>query len=278
MRMKDKHQLCFGIVQGRLIASTSDQLQWFPQNYWETEFFLAPALGFNYVELIAERIHNPNNPLWTDEGVTKIKELSQRNNLLLSTFTNDFVVDNTLLGNDIVLEQNLRLIERGSLLGCDKYILPLFEQSELVLENITDYKTPLCKIADKAAEYGIMLCLETNLDGNQLIEALNNYNHPAISVVYDTGNRVALGHNLSRDIQLLGDRISHVHIKDKNKDSKNVILGTGLVNFLHVFDALSKINYVGPYTFETTRGKEPLRTASYNIEFVKFFHAEAFSQ
>ena len=78
MRMKDKHQLCFGIVQGRLIASTSDQLQWFPQNYWETEFFLAPALGFNYIELIAERIHNPNNPLWTDEGVAKIKELSQR--------------------------------------------------------------------------------------------------------------------------------------------------------------------------------------------------------
>ena len=276
--MKDKHQLCFGIVQGRLIASTSDQLQWFPQNYWETEFFLASALGFNYVELIAERIHNPNNPLWTDEGVTKIKELSQRNNLLLSTFTNDFVIDNTLLGNNLVLEQNLRLIERGSLLGCDKYILPLFEQSELTLENIADYKTPLCIIANKAAEYGIMLCLETNLDGNQLIEALNNYNHPAISVVYDTGNRVALGHDLSRDIQLLGYRISIVHIKDKNKDNKNVILGTGLVNFSHVFDALFKINYVGPYTFETTRGKNPLRTANYNIELVKFFHAEAFSQ
>jgi hypothetical protein len=59
-------------------------------------------------------------------------------------------------------------------------------------------------------------------------------------------------------------------IKDKNAANENVILGTGLVNFLQVFEALAAIQYKGAYTFETNRGKDPLRTAAYNIELVKY--------
>jgi L-ribulose-5-phosphate 3-epimerase len=266
------------MVQGRLIQSPLDQLQWFPQDYWESEFFLASSLGIDYIELIAERNHNSTNPLWTDEGVAKIKSLVQRNKLSLNAFCNDYIVDHSLSNSDHVLDQNLRLIERGALLGCEKYILPLFEKSELTIDNVSEYVLPLRTIADKAAELGITVCLETVLNGVELIEVLNRIDHSAVSVVYDTGNRVAFGHNLPGDIRLLGERISHVHIKDKNKANENVILGTGLVNFLHVFEALADINYVGPYTFETQRGRNPLSTAKYNMHLVNFFHAEALSR
>lgn len=268
----------FGMVQGRLIQSPPGQLQWFPQDYWESEFFLAAALGIDYIELIAERVHNPDNPLWSDKGIERLKSLVKRNGLSLHAFCNDFIVDNALPGNDAVLEQNLRLIERGALLGCEKYILPLFEKSELNIENVEEYITPLRLIADKAAKSGITVCLETILNAAELIEVLDRINHPAISVVYDTGNRVAFGHDLPRDIRLLGSRISHVHITDKNAANGNVILGTGLVNFQQVFEALADIQYDGPYTFETNRGKDPLSTASYNIGLVKFFHTEGFVQ
>jgi sugar phosphate isomerase/epimerase len=276
--MSSNGGLRFGTVQGRLIQSPPGQLQWFPQDDWEAEFFLAAALGVDYIELIAERDHNPNNPLWSDDGIGRIKTLVKRNGLSLHAFCNDYIVDNALPGRDKVLEQNLLLIERGALLGCEKYILPLFEQSELTIENVDEYVAPLRVIADKAAESGITVCLETVLNGTELIEVLDRINHPAVSVVYDTGNRVAFGHDLPGDIRLLGDRISHVHIKDKNAANENVILGTGLVNFLHVFEALADIGYGGPYTFETQRGKNPLRTASYNMGLVKFFHAEGFSR
>jgi L-ribulose-5-phosphate 3-epimerase len=276
--MSSNGGLRFGTVQGRLIQSPPGQLQWFPQDDWEAEFFLAAALGVDYIELIAERDHNPNNPLWSDDGIGRIKTLVKRNGLSLHAFCNDYIVDNALPGRDKVLEQNLLLIERGALLGFEKYILPLFEQSELTIENVDEYVAPLRVIADKAAESGITVCLETVLNGTELIEVLDRINHPAVSVVYDTGNRVAFGHDLPGDIRLLGDRISHVHIKDKNAANENVILGTGLVNFLHVFEALADIGYGGPYTFETQRGKNPLRTASYNMGLVKFFHAEGFSR
>ena len=100
-------------------------------------------------------------------------------------------------------------------------------------------------------------------------------NHSSVKVVFDTGNRVAFGHDLYSDILLLGDSITHVHIKDKNKKNENVYLGTGLVNFYDVFRALKKINYTGPYTFETYRGSDPIRTARYHMSVTEYFEYEA---
>ena len=276
--MTFKDVLRFGMVQGRLIKSPPGQLQWFPQDCWESEFSFAAELGINYIELIAERNHNPGNPLWSEEGIKLIKLLVARNQLSSHAFCNDYIIDHALTQGEEVLKQNLRLIERGALLGCEKYIVPLFEKSEITVNNMDEYVVPLRVIADKAAEFGITVCLETLLSGAQLIQVLNKVNHPAISVVFDTGNRVALDHDLTSDIRLLGSRIRHVHIKDKNSVNENVILGSGLVNFQQVFEALADIGYEGPYTFETNRGKNPLRTAIYNMELVKFFHEEGFSR
>jgi len=48
-----------------------------------------------------------------------------------------------------------------------------------------------------------------------------------------------------------------------------------LVNFESVFFALNDINYNGPYTFETTRGSDPINTAKYNMSLVSFFKSNA---
>jgi sugar phosphate isomerase/epimerase len=66
-----------------------------------------------------------------------------------------------------------------------------------------------------------------------------------------------------------------VHIKDKNSNNENVLLGTGLVNLESVFYALNDIKYNGPYTFETTRGSDPINTAKYNMNLVNFFKSNA---
>lgn len=270
------NSLRFGMVQGRLIKSPQNQLQWFPQPYWEGEFLIAGALGFDYIELLAERDHNPENPIWTDEGIDRLKNVVKLAGLTTPVFCNDFIIDH-LICDTACLEQNLRLIERGAMIGCEKYLLPLFEHSELSLENLNKYIEPLQIIADACRSSNIELCLETILKGSELIEALDSINRPEISVVFDTGNRVAFGHNLGEDIRLLGDRISHMHIKDKSLSNQNVVLGTGQVNFQEVFEALAEIKYSGLYTFETNRGKNPTRTALFNKEFITFFHAESYN-
>lgn len=264
-----------GIVQGRLIDSPPGKLQWFPQEDWESEFFIAASLGIENIELIAERHHNPQNPLWTDAGINRLISLSERTGVRMHTLCNDHIVDYPLIGSTAVLEQNFRLIERGKLLGCNKYVLPFFEHSELNMDNYKQYKEPLVAIADKCRESGMVVCIETILTGAELLIVLSEYDHPNIKCVFDTGNRVAFGHNLHDDILLLDTKIEHVHIKDKNKHNENVVLGTGLVNFTEVFEALGKIKYQKSYTFETNRGKNAINTAKYNIQLLKYFQSES---
>ncbi|MDB0021092.1 sugar phosphate isomerase/epimerase [Candidatus Pseudothioglobus singularis] len=265
-----KKSVRFGMVQGRLTQSPPNCLQWFPQESWEEEFNTAAKIGVNYIELIAETVHNPSNPIWSDTGLERIQELVVSNDLSLHALCNDFIIENSLL-DDKVIEQNINLINQIKNLNLQKYVLPLFESSELNSKNMNQYIEPLRIVASSAFEKGMLTCLETILTGKELIDLLNLIDLPYVKVVYDTGNRVAFGHDLAGDIRLLGDSIAHVHIKDKNSDNVNVLLGTGLVNFESVFFALNDINYSGPYTFETTRGSNPINTAKYNMNLVNFF-------
>lgn len=273
---KTNNSIRFGMVQGRLIKSPGNQLQWFPQPYWEGEFLTAGALGFDFIELLAERDHNPLNPIWTGEGVDKLKKVVELAGLTTPVLCNDYIIDHPIPDNKECIEQNLRLISRGAIIGCDKYLLPLFEKSELRMNNLSAYIEPIRLLADACDAANIELCLETILKGAELIETLEKINRPSISVVFDTGNRIAFGHDLGSDIRLLGSRISHMHIKDKNSANQNVVIGTGSVNFSEVFDALADIGYNGAYTFETNRGNNPTRTAAYNKMFITYFHTESY--
>jgi sugar phosphate isomerase/epimerase len=260
----------FGMVQGRLTQSPPNCLQWFPQDSWEDEFRVAAEVGVNYIELIAETQHNPNNPIWSVDGLNKIQKLVEDNNLTLHALCNDFIIENSLL-NDNVVEQNIDLIKQGQILGIEKYVMPLFESSELNSKNMKEFIEPIKVVAKVAKDNNMLTCLETILTGEELIELLNLINLPFVKVVYDTGNRIAFGHDLPHDIRLLNNHIAHVHIKDKNTKNENTLLGTGLVNFEQVFHALNDISYIGPFTFETVRGQDPIKTAIYNMQLVDFF-------
>lgn len=275
--MRSDKKIKYGIVQGRLIQSPKGCLQWFPQEHWRSEFFIAAALGIDYIELIAERDYNANNPLWSDNGNNEILSLCERNGLVVHAVCDDYVIDHPLIGSNAgdSLEKATRLIQRGGRLGAKKYVLPLFEKGELNTDNFDAFRDPIRHLADAAGKQDMIVCLETILNGEQLLKFLKLVNHPQVRVVFDTGNRVSFGHNLYADIVLLGQAIEHVHIKDKNKTNENVYLGTGLVNFYDVFRALKKIGYSGPYTFETYRGSDPIKTARYHMAVTEYFEHEA---
>ena len=87
-------------------------------------------------------------------------------------------------------------------------------------------------------------------------------------MVYDT--ETGLKNNLQyNDIIKLKKHICHFHIKDKNWNGENLVLGKGCVNFEKIFKAIKKIKYKGKYTFETNRGNDPIITMKNNKEFIK---------
>ena len=174
-----------------------------------------------------------------------------------------------------MIQQNIDLINQSKVLGVEKYVMPLFGKSELNSSNMNDFIEPIRVVAKAAQDNNMLTCLETILTGDELLLLLKLIGLPFVKVVYDTGNRVAFGHDLPHDIRLLNDQIAHVHIKDKNSDNQNTLLGTGLVDFEQVFYALDDINYDGPFTFETVRGMNPEKTVIYNMQLVEFFKGNA---
>lgn len=257
-----------------MIQSPPGCLQWFPQQYWESEFFLAQALGYNFIEFIGEREHNKDNPVWSDAGIKRMVKLCEINNLLLYSFCDDFVVNHSIKDKD-TQEHALEFISRGSKLNMRLLVLPLFEKSEITKNNYREFKDPLLRIANHAKKYDITICVESLLDSACFSKLIDYLKHSNVQCVFDTGNRIAAGQDIYSDILKLNKHIAHVHIKDKNLDGENVLLGTGNVNFMKVFKSLKAIKYKGNFTYETFRGKNPKQTARFNRFFIDFFIQEA---
>ena len=270
-----KNKNIFGISQGRL--TESDQLQRFPYEAWQKEFCNAPSIGLSFVELLTERDFNKNNPVWTPQGRSEILDLCSKTGCEIYTLCIDYIIDHSLLDdNDMSTHQHiLNVFDAAKDLGCKGLIFPLLEQSELATNNIEKYANLFQDFSDVANKFNIDIFIESMLKSDDLIMFLSLINRPNVGAVYDTGNRVLESSDLYHEILKLGSYIKHVHIKDKNLNGKNVILGTGLVNFKKIFEALQKIKYKGRLNFETTRGTNPLKTAEYHIDFCKFFLHEA---
>ncbi len=264
--MLNNNKISFGIVQGRL--SYSDQLQQFPQENWQKEFSQAKKIGYDFIEFLIEREHNPKNPFWSITGNNEINNLLVQNKLNKYSICLDYIINNKI-EKDYMHEVN-KYIDKFIKLSMNNnfkvVILPFLEHNELNENNLDFYSKFLLELSNKFPN--IIFCIETLLDANNLLNLLNLAKSDNLKCVFDTGNRVLLSEDLNEDIFKLKDFIFHVHVKDKDKLGQNVMLTTGLVDFDSVLKSLKKINYKGPFVFETTRGKDPIKTAIENKDFI----------
>jgi len=266
----------FGASQGRLVATRNGELQSFPQSNWQEEFKIAGQLGLGFIELLVERKLNNLNPIWSIEGRGAIKEAAQKNGIDLYSCCFDYVIEHDIRKQDDFFNfQASNFFEACNDLSISMVVLPLLEKSNLTQNNYESYAPIIKAFADEHLVEGVQLCIECLLPAAELNEFLDLVNHPNVSCVYDTGNRVIFGIDLAAEILLLNTKIKHFHVKDKNISGDNVILGTGLVNFEQVFEALRQIDYRGYFNFETTRGKNPDITMSYHYDLSTFFLEEA---
>ncbi len=269
----------FGASQGRVVPSESGGLQCFPQNRWQEEFQAASGIGLSFIELLVERKPNKSNPFWSSTGRDQIREVVSKNNMEIYSCCFDYVIDHS------IADQNNKFLNEidNFFKGCEDLsipliVLPLLEKSDLSCQTYKDYVPLIQDIADNLLSKSAVLCIESLLPAPKLLEFLQLVDRRNVSCVYDSGNRIVDGADLVSEILLLNDWIQHFHLKDKNADGENVLLGTGLVNFRDVFAALKKINYQGYFNFETTRGETAEKTMAYHYYFSRFFLEESYRQ
>ena len=82
------------------------------------------------------------------------------------------------------------------------------------------------------------------------------------------GNVYLKNKNINLEFEKYNKFINHIHIKDRDKFNKNVVLGSGLINFQSFFNKIRKLDYNGEITLETHRGDNAISTAIENKNFI----------
>lgn len=255
-----------GIMQGRLLDPlNSSDLDWFPINNWEDEFSLAQQLGFQTIELVFDRKKDKRNPLYSYEGRKRLKKKFTENKLIPYSSCINYIIDYPLSDADI-FEDVKESISYLKEIGINNVILPLFDRSSIEKNNMIPCIKKLVDIAEKK---NMLILIETDKSGEDVSKYLSNIMSKNLGLVYDIGNASYFGHDIARDLDLLQNKIMHIHIKDKDKNGINVKLGTGIANLSAFFEHPVIQSYSGFFTLETSRENDSYKTASYNLEYIK---------
>lgn len=206
-------------MNGRLSTPIGNKIQEFPKNTWESEFDKANSCGFELIEWIFDT--NDKNPIMTDDGIQKIKQISERTGVHINSVLADFFMEKKLVNvSEFELTQNLdvlrNLVLNSAKLGATIVEIPFVDSSSLT--NIDEQKqlvSNLEKTLSLLEENHIILTLETDLPPNEFKELLLSFNHHCIKANYDVGNSAALGYDLKEEMVYYGNLIGNIHIKDR---------------------------------------------------------------
>ena len=252
----------FGIMQGRLLPKYQNRYQAHPLGYWKDEFTIAKEIGLSYIEFILDHNEYEKNPLMSDLGINEIENIIQKTGIGVRSICADIFMEAPLHSDNNSISNTskeilLKLIKNSAKLGIIDIVIPCVDQSTLrgeadqkrLIENLTE---PI----NLASKRKINLALETDLSPIPFLNLLNKLDAGVVKVNYDIGNSASLGFDIFEEFKLYGNRISDIHIKDRELGGGSVVLGTGNANFKSFFEVFSKIDFKGPIVMQVYRDEE----------------------
>lgn len=249
-----------GIMQGRLIPPEKGRFQAFPRSRWPEEFPLAAAADLRTIEWIFDEYAMDVNPLASDEGIARVRELASRERIEVLSVCADYFMDRPFLRVSAVeREERLLicfwLIERARFLGANRIIMPFVDASAIETDSELDtVANLLLRILSVAGRARVEIHLETSLPPRRFATLLDRIPHPYLKVNYDSGNSASLGYAIGEEFSAYGHRIGSVHIKDRVRGGGTVSLGSGDVDFTELFECLREVAYQGEFILQVARG------------------------
>jgi sugar phosphate isomerase/epimerase len=254
-----------GIMQGRLVPSATGELESSPVARWPEEFRSAAALRLNHIELVADRLRDSRNPLWSPDGRSEIVAMAESTGVEVASLC----LNETLAAP--IDEQRAGFVELLEPVLTDLpirvVVVPLLEASDLTSVDQTAAARSIARLAD-CFQDDVRLVLELGVSAVETLRFLSAIGSPRVGVCYDIGNATASGFDATNELQSLGSAVWHLHAKDKSASKENVRFGTGEVPFARVFEALSIQGFDGLVTMEACRGDDPFSTAYEHREFL----------
>ena len=255
-----------GIMQGRLVRAETGELDCSPGEKWRDEFRAAAALRLNHIELVADRVPDPRNPMWSTDGRDEIVALVESTGVEVASLCLNEVLTSPIDEMSAHLVERLRPVLRD--LPIRVVVVPLLEASDLRSVDRLSAVRSLLFLADDLLDDDGRVVVELGLSASDSLRFLESVGSPRVGLCYDVGNATAFGFDPTQELRVLGSAVWHVHAKDKNALRENVRFGTGKVPFAGVFEELSLRGFDGLVTMEATRGNDPFITASEHRDFL----------
>lgn len=249
-------------MQGRVLPKFIDQLQIFPINTWKEEIDIINNIGFDHIELLWDKKRDIKNA----DGIFDYLSSSK---LSAQSICLDSICSKNSL-NDIINE----ILDVINTFGDNTpsiLVIPLLGQARInTYDKLKNFILKLNKhqVMKMIKEYKIKLALEIDMPSMEVIDALKYSETELVGICIDSGNLWHYSDNPVEEINTFSKKIIHVHIKDKDSEGNNVILGKGIVNFDLLFNALNNTNYNHIITLETKYFKNPLIEAKINLKYI----------
>ena len=256
-----------GIMQSRLSPIDMKKgYQYWPKEWWDSEFVLARQLNIPHIEWIYDDNHA--NSLNTDEGQAKVLHAINQNLVQVESICADYFIKHPFWSTEAghatsnIKKLNM-LIIAGFKLGARNIVIPCVEES-----TIDNYKKKYQFIHNvlaclpTAGQYMMNICIECAMPFDDLAKIVEKIDNERFGICMDTGNWRSAG--LSLDVGRLPELpIKHVHFKDCMVGGKNIELGTGDVNFYNFIAYLERTGYDGTCTLQCARHDE------FDLDFIK---------
>ena len=248
-----------GIIQGRLSQPVKNRIQAFPVQEWREEFVRCQELGIDCIEWIFEYEGADQNPLSSAAGIKEMLAIQKKTGVAIHSLLADYFMVKKLFGHDAKEVQEAVRMLNFLIAQCQKCGIPLIEiplvdASALKTESDkASLRTNLKESLQQAETQGITLSLETALPPKEFRDFIATFKTRALKINYDMGNSASLGYEPSEEIELIGDYIANVHIKDRVKAGGTVPFGEGNTDFSAVFGALRRKKYNGDFMLQGAR-------------------------
>lgn len=251
-----------GIMQGRLTPMKGRGIQFFPFDNWREEFFSAEKIGIDEIEFIFDYENYTENPLWTVEGIEKLRELIKTTGVKVNAICFDYFMRRPFFknpGNTAILKENKDVLRHILMSMQDLDIrlieIPLVDASSMKTKSEKlAVKEFLCEFADEFSD--IRFGLETDLPPKEFKSFLQDVGRVNTGANYDSGNSSGLGYDAYEEVTTLRDYIYNIHIKDRVFGGSTVALGTGSADFNRLFSGLKETDYSGSFILQAARGNE----------------------
>lgn len=160
-------------------------------------------------------------------------------------------------------------VDAAKALGVKVVLLAFFSEGDLRNDDAGKKAviSRLKKVAPHAEQQGITLGIESWLSGQEHLDIIHAVGSKAVKVYYDFRNSTDAGHDILKEIPMLGkDMICEIHMKENGQR-----LGEGPLDWVKVAAAMNDIGYDGWMQIEgaTPQGADIVECYQHNRKFLE---------